>query len=401
MNRSTYLIFSLSSVLATSVLLAIAFNPPVTPRATAAAAPAAYTAQPATLAALPLEPGCHDPVLIKEGPWYYVFYTGGFVNCIRSKDLIHWENPTATALAATSPLTPPATPATAPATTAGRGGRGGRGGTGRGPAGGGGIRPANAFPGMPNSISATVNARDLWAPDIAFYNGKYMLYYAASSFGSRNSAIGLATNKTLDPASPNYQWHDEGVIIRTQNSDNYNAIDANFVLDEKGQPWLDFGSFWSGIKLRKLTPDGKPDPADPTLYAIAARTPPETAIEAPFIIREGRWFYLFVSWDRCCQGLRSTYRIMVGRSEKITGPYLDQAGKDMAQGGGTQLLAGDGKRLIGPGHEGLFKDGDHWLMVHHFYDGNTPNGTGRLQVRPVSFDNQQWPVLGKPNNSPN
>jgi arabinan endo-1,5-alpha-L-arabinosidase len=302
---------------------------------------------------LPQEPGTHDPVMIKEGAYYYVFYTGGLINALRSKDLLNWE------------------------------------------------RNARTLPGVPNWVRTEVpsNRGDLWAPDISYYKGKYFLYYTASTFGSRNSGIGLATNKTLDPASKDYSWSDDGLIVRTQNSDNYNAIDPNFVLDEKGQPWLNFGSFWSGIKLIKLGEDGKPDPKDKTMYSIAARKPPETAIEAPFIIREGSYFYLFVSWDRCCQGVRSTYRIMVGRAEKITGPYVDKDGVDMAQGGGTQLLAGDGKRIIGPGHEGLFKDGDHWLMVHHFYDGNT-NGTSRLQVRPVTFDGKAWPVLGKAVNSP-
>ena len=70
------------------------------------------------------------------------------------------------------------------------------------------------------------------------------------------------------------------------------------------------------------------------------------------------------------------------------------------QGGGTEVLAGDGKRIIGPGHEGLLKDGDRWLMVHHFYDGNTPNGVSRLQVRPMTFDKEGWPVVGKAINSP-
>ena len=170
-------------------------------------------------------------------------------------------------------------------------------------------------------------------------------------------------------------------------------------MDEKGRPWLTFGSFWSGIKLMPLNEVGKPDDTDKTMYAIAARAAGSTAIEAPFIIHKGKYYYLFVSWDSCCRGVNSTYRLMVGRAEKITGPYVDKQNADMAQGGGTQLLAGDGKRLIGPGHCGLFKEGDHWLMVHHFYDGNT-GGTSRLQVRPVTFDEKGWPVLGPAINSP-
>jgi arabinan endo-1,5-alpha-L-arabinosidase len=299
------------------------------------------------------EPQVHDPVLIKQGDFYYVFYTGGLINALRSTDLVHWERLGRTL----------------------------------------GVLPNWVRTELPN------NRADLWAPDISFYRGKYFFYYSASTSGSRNSGIGLATNKTLDATSKDFAWEDVGLIVRTHDSDDYNAIDPNFVLDEKGQPWLDFGSFWSGIKLIKLNQDGKPDEKDKTMYSLAARKPPETAIEAPFIIREGRFFYLFVSWDRCCQGVRSTYRIMVGRALKITGPYVDKDGVDMAQGGGTQVLAGDGQRLRGPGHEGLYKDGDRWLMAHHFYDGNT-NGTSRLQVRPVTFDAGGWPVVGKAINSP-
>jgi arabinan endo-1,5-alpha-L-arabinosidase len=402
MKRSTYLVWALSMALSAGVLLAVTFSRvPVAgvPRGVYAAAgvpagpapltvPLTTTAAATLAGALPTEPGTHDPVLIKQDDWYYLFYTGGTVNSLRSKDLIHWTPPTTPTTPITTAATTTATAggagaATAAAAAGGRGGRGGRGGNGP--------RAVSALPGMPNSIRAVLpNVRELWAPDISFFKGKYMMYFAA---------IGLATNKTLDPGSKDYMWHDEGVIVRSQNSDNYNAIDPNFCLDEKGQPWLVFGSFWTGIKLRKLTDEGKPDPADTKLYALATRDR-GTAIEAPFIIHEGKYFYLFVSWDKCCAGLNSTYRIMVGRSEKITGPYVDKENVDMAKGGGTQLLAGDGKRIIGPGHCGLFKDGDHWLMVHHFYDGNTPNGTSRLQVRPVTFDEKSWPVVGKSINSP-
>ncbi len=397
MNRRVYSLAALSMALAAGVMLAVTFSKvplrsadgaqgagtspaglAATLATTAASqlgaltAPAAMTGPATTLASgtLPLEPGAHDPAMIKEGDYYYVFYTGGLINELRSKDLIHWD------------------PVRAAAPGAGAAGRGGR--------GRGGILPA-----APAWLATDLptNRGDLWAPDISFHDGKYFLYYAGSSFGSRNSGIGLSTNKTLDPASKDYKWEDVGLVVRTQQSDNYNAIDPNWVEDEKGQGWLDFGSFWSGIKLIKVGKDGKADPADKTMYSIAARGAGSTAIEAPFIIHEGRYFYLFVSWDRCCQGLRSTYRVMAGRAEKITGPYVDKDGVDMAKGGGTQLLAGDRKRIIGPGHEGLFKDGNRWLMVHHFYDGNTPNGTSRLQVRPVTFDEKGWPVVGKAMNS--
>ncbi|WP_243663213.1 family 43 glycosylhydrolase, partial [Rhodothermus marinus] len=105
-----------------------------------------------------------------------------------------------------------------------------------------------------------------WAPDIAFFNGRYHLYYSLSTFGSQRSAIGLATNGTLDPSSPDYRWEDQGVVIESRpNQDSYNAIDPNVAFDENGQPWLVWGSYWEGIFLRRLDAHtGKPLATDPT-----------------------------------------------------------------------------------------------------------------------------------------
>jgi arabinan endo-1,5-alpha-L-arabinosidase len=301
------------------------------------------------------EPRVHDPVIIREKDTYHVYYTGGGIASWTSKDLVRWD---------------------------------------RGP---------TVFQPVPAWVATDIpQARGLWAPDISYFNGKYHLYYAASTFGRNRSAIGLATNVTLDPASKDYKWEDQGKVVESQTTDRYNAIDPAIVVDDKGVPWMSFGSFWGGIKLRKLDADGKADPTDTTLYSLAYRPEGNHALEAPFIIRHGGFYYLFVSFDVCCRGLDSTYRIMVGRSEKVTGPYVDKAGKQLMEGGGTELLAGDGKRIIGPGHCGLVEDkpaGDtttadaRWLLVHHFYDGNTPRGDAKLQVRPVTWADG-WPAIG-------
>jgi len=106
--------------------------------------------------------------------------------------------------------------------------------------------------------------RELWAPDISYFQGKYHLYYAYSAFGVNTSGIALATNETLDAQSPKYHWQDEGLVLKSTRADDFNAIDPNIVLDEKGQPWLSFGSFWGGIKMRPIDPvTGKPLAADP------------------------------------------------------------------------------------------------------------------------------------------
>ena len=199
--------------------------------------------------------------------------------------------------------------------------------------------------------------KELWAPDISREHGEYRLYYAYSLFGRNTSGIGLATTKTLDRSSPDYKWEDKGLVLESHAADDFNAIDPNYIEDAQGEAWLAFGSFWSGIKLRKLdAATGMLSTTDTHVYAIASRAEPQpvppqkvdpehptlppdwTAVEAPFIVRHGAFYYLFVSWDLCCRGTRSTYRTMVGRAEKVTGPYLDKSGVSMAQGGGTQVL---------------------------------------------------------------
>jgi arabinan endo-1,5-alpha-L-arabinosidase len=243
--------------------------------------------------------------------------------------------------------------------------------------------------------------RDLWAPDISYFRGTYHLYYAYSIFGANTSGIALATNKTLDPTSPHYAWKDEGLVLKSIATDDFNAIDPNIVLDGKGQPWLSFGSFWSGIKMRRIdAATGKLAESDSRLYALATRAKPESveppkpgrpaswqAIEAPFIVRHGNFFYLFASFDLCCRGIHSTYRVMVGRSKKVTGPYVDAEGKAMLSGGGTQLLAGNA-RWLGPGGESVLQKKDGDVMVFHAYDAQT--GKPALQVSTINWGGG-WP----------
>jgi arabinan endo-1,5-alpha-L-arabinosidase len=254
----------------------------------------------------------------------------------------------------------------------------------------------NGVPAWVNTeLGQTINA--LWAPDISFFNGKYHVYYAGSTNGSNHSVIGLATNTTLDRNDPNYAWVDEGLIIESNATggtrDNWNAIDPNIAFDAKNNnAWLVFGSFWSGIKARLIDPDtGKLSTADTTLYSLAARSG-NGAIEAPSIVSHNGYYYLFVSFDICCQGVNSTYRTMVGRSQVITGPYTDSSGGDMLQGNAVQLLATDG-RYIGPGGGTAFRDGDYYYYAYHYYDGMM-NGASRLSVRPINFTADDWVTLG-------
>jgi arabinan endo-1,5-alpha-L-arabinosidase len=229
---------------------------------------------------------------------------------------------------------------------------------------------------------------NLWAPEVHEHGGLFYLYYAASTFGSNRSVIGLATNTTLDPTSPGYQWVDQGLMTRSLPSDDYNAIDPDVIDDEAGAPWLAFGSFWSGIRMIRLEwPSGKPPATPMTPLRLADRFVPPNAIEAPAIVRRHGWYYLFVSLDFCCRGIGSTYKIAVGRSRTVSGPYFDRLGTPLQHGGGTVILSERGT-LFGPGGQSVAA-GD--LLAYHFYDGNA-NGDFRLAIRTIRWENG-WPSL--------
>jgi arabinan endo-1,5-alpha-L-arabinosidase len=327
---------------------------------TAAQCPLASNAQePVALQLTGDYAGTHDPSIGREGSNYYVFATGrapdGGQFAIRcSTNLTDWK------------------------------------------------QCGHVFDAIPAWIhEASPGTRDLWAPDISYFDGLYHLYYAYSLFGKNTSGIALATNETLDSASPRYHWKDEGLVLRSTAEDNFNAIDPNIVLDGKGQPWLSLGSFWSGIKMRMIDrTTGKLSKKDTRTYALASRKPPATpepakpglpanwqAIEAPFVVHHGDYYYLFVSFDLCCRGLKSTYRTMVGRSRKVTGPYVDQDGVPMLQGGGTTLLAANA-RWLGPGGESVLMRPEGDIIVFHAYDAVT--GKPALQISTLTWKDG-WP----------
>jgi beta-xylosidase len=230
---------------------------------------------------------------------------------------------------------------------------------------------------------------NFWAPDIIKVGGRYLLYYSVSSFGKRTSAIALATNATLNPRDPSFRWRDEGIVIRSGTADNFNAIDPALFHDDDGKLWMVFGSFWSGIKLMELDPaTGKRVGADSPLHALAH----SRAIEAAFLHRRDGHYYLFVNHGWCCRGINSTYHIRVGRSDKITGPYLDREGRALLAGGGTVALESEGP-FIGPGHAGIIAVGDTEWFSCHFYDA-TQRGRPTFALRPLTWDAGGWPVVG-------
>jgi arabinan endo-1,5-alpha-L-arabinosidase len=294
-----------------------------------------------------LDIGVHDPSMIWDGHQYYLFATGGTLNVRSSTDILSWVN------------------------------------------------AGNVFSAIPAWVTSALGGNpggtppNLWAPDISYFGGSFHVYYAGSTFGSNTSVIGLATS----PSLAGHSWTDQQLVVQSTSADDFNAIDPNVSFDANCTPWLAFGSFWSGIKLRKLDAStGKLAADDTTTYSLASRN--GGAIEAASIISHNGFYYLFVSFDACCQGVNSTYRTMVGRGTSITGPYADMAGTDMMQGAAEQLLASTG-RYIGPGGGTAWKDGDTYLYVYHYYDGDG-GGASKLQVRPIAFDANDWITLGDP-----
>ena len=293
-------------------------------------------------------PSAHDPSIAKDRDTYYLYTTGTGIPFSYSKDLKHW--------------------------TAG----------------------GAVFSQAPTWIASVVPAahNSIWAPDIVKYHGRWLLFYAVSTFGRNQSAIGVAGNTTLDPHSPAYRWVDEGEVISTHPGDNWNAIDPNFCVDKQGAPWLAAGSFWSGLKLMSLDRETYKPVAGAALIPIAQRpVTPEVrgAIEAPYIHRHSEYYYLFASFDFCCRGTGSTYNVRVGRSRDITGPYLDRDGISMLQGGGTQLLFAD-DRWKGPGHNCILPEGKGKTerIVYHAYDA-LDRGRPKLRIQTLNWDRAGWP----------
>jgi arabinan endo-1,5-alpha-L-arabinosidase len=297
----------------------------------------------------------HDPVIAREGGTYYLFSTGPGITLYSSTDLQGWR------------------------------------------------RRGRIFPGEPawaKSVAPNFNGH-IWAPDIHFFNGRYHLYYSVSEFARNTSAIGVTVNRTLDPDSPDYRWQDHGIVVRSMpGRDLWNAIDPHVIVDAQGTPWLSFGSFWSGLKLVKLAPD-RLHLAEPQEWHTIARrarpaleddTKPGSAeIEAPFIFRRGGFYYLFVSWGRCCIGKDSTYHLVVGRSRDVRGPYVDREGCAMADGGGTLLLAGDAA-WPGLGHNSVYTfDGRDYLAFHAYEAAD--GGLQKLKIVPLHWDADGWPLV--------
>ena len=181
----------------------------------------------------------------------------------------------------------------------------------------------------------------------------------------------------------------------------WNAIDPNIIFDDNSTPWMVFGSFWEGIKLVKLDKSLIKIANPQKWYTLARRkrsfdlsnvNPGNAALEAPFLFKKNEYYYLFLSWDYCCRGKDSNYKLVVGRSKHLQGPYLDKQNRPLFQGGGTILIQGD-KDWYGVGHNSIYTfDGKDYIFFHA-YDAHQ-NAIPLLQTRIVKWING-WPVVSQ------
>lgn len=296
----------------------------------------------------------HDPVMIEEDGTYYLFCTGHGISAFSSTDMQNWKK----------------------------------------------LEPVfKEIPKWTNTVVPDFKGH-IWAPDVSYHNGMYYLYYSVSAFAKNTSAIGVATNKTLDPESSDFKWTDHGIVIQSQpNRDLWNAIDPNLIFDENNTPWLTFGSFWDGLKLVKLNSD-LVSIAEPQEWHTVARRersfelqdadPGDAALEAPFIFKKDNYYYLFLSWDLCCRGENSTYKVVVGRAEKVTGPYFDKEGKSLFQGGGTLVIEGN-KNWYGAGHNSTYTFEGKDYLIFHAYDAKR-NAAPVLTIKEIQWEDG-WPTV--------
>ena len=278
----------------------------------------------------------------------------------------------------------------------------------------------------------------VWAPDVIRWHDRWWLAYSCSTFGKNTSAIGLMSAERL-----NGQWRDEGCLVASREKrDQWNAIDPAFIVDDQDRLWLSWGSFWDGIQIASVecrvdsvefaaAIDSRPNVsaatrpahdgavANSALYTLhsalqktiarrvalrdtlkaepnpTSKYAGRNAIEAPFILHHGGWYYLFVSWDYCCRGAKSNYRVVVGRSKQVDGPYVDRDGRDMANGGGTIFLEGDKQEFEAAGHCAVYDmpTGETVFICHGY---SVPLGGQSILIqRTVSWTADGWPELSR------
>ncbi len=288
----------------------------------------------------------HDPVMIKQGDTYYIFHTGNGISIKKSKDRMNWFDA-------------------------------------------GSVFNTEELPAWHKNDIPEQNGH-LWAPDIHYRDGKFHLYYSVSAWMNFDSSIGYATNTTLNPDDPAYEWVDEGKVIDFRNGgEGVNCIDPNIFIDDDGSIWLLYGSYKAGLRMVEL---------DRKTGKLKNENSPDLTVlttslgEGVYLIKSDGWYYIFASRGKCCAGIESTYQVVIGRSKNIKGPYLNKEGKSWVDNNYTLFMAGDYEQP-GKGHNGFFNENDTTFMVYHAYTRSAePEGTSLLNIRPMYIDSEGWPT---------
>jgi len=229
------------------------------------------------------------------------------------------------------------------------------------------------------------------APDAMKIGDRYLIVYGATGGGlggGHNGRILTMWNKTLDPQSPDFQYSEPILVAQSDGIEDNDAIDPGLLLDPNdGRLWCSYGTYFGFIRLIELDPQ--------TGKRVEGNKAIDIAIDCEATDLEYRdgWYYLLGTHGTCCDGANSTYNIVVGRSRSVTGPYLDNMGRDMLRGGGKMVLSAGG-RLIGPGHFGrlILEEGVEKMSCHYEADLDQ-SGRSVLGIRPLLWKDG-WPVAG-------
>ena len=230
------------------------------------------------------------------------------------------------------------------------------------------------------------------APDVLKIGDRYLCIYGATGGGlggGHNGRILTMWNKTLDPKSPDFKWTKAVEVCSSDGMEDQDAIDPSLLLDPTtGRLWVSYGTYFGTIRLIELDPK--------TGFRMKGNKEKDIAIdcEATDLIYRDGWYYLLGTHGTCCDGVNSTYNIVVGRSRNVEGPYVDNVGRDMFHGGGRMVIAA-GDRKTGPGHFGrtVIDEGVEIMSCHYEADFER-SGRSVLGIRPLLWKNG-WPVAGE------
>ena len=230
------------------------------------------------------------------------------------------------------------------------------------------------------------------APDALKIGDRYLVAYSSTGGGLGGGHAGRILtmwNKTLDPSSPDFKFTEAIEVASSQVDEDCDAIDAGLFMDPvTGRLWCTYGTYFGFIRVVELDPV--------TGARVEGNEPVDIAIdcEATTITYRNGWYYLLGTHGTCCDGVNSTYNIVVGRSRNVTGPYIDNVGRDMVAGGGKMVIDG-ADRQFGAGHFGRYIEDDGVeKMSFHWEADLDRSGRSVLAIRPLLWVND-WPVGGE------